>query len=497
MLAFVLEDPSLFGLSGSDLLHRHVRLITCLARRRFFNHGIMIKIVQLLSSKSPWFRTLCLLALFLGSLFSVALAATQNRSSGNTSRPILVEAKQVLEEIQASKRSWPVDPNRIANSAFKPLIALSKESQHIADDEAEAGERSDIVRVSAEPKGAVMRPSQNYEEYTVQVAALGSQEAAKRFVNRLVNQDFMAYFYRIKIRGKTYYRVRCGKFKTRAEADDHRRELLVSTGLKGFVTREERSALASDESEGFSVDKSYEAPAPKTQKVAAIPHTGAEKMPEASGIPRPIQSPCFLTDGDVVIFYGDSVTAQRRYCQMVAGAYCAAAHKYELKSNVKFRTMGYTGKTAKWALANIGDVIVAKPTVVTLMWGTQDAWQHAYPSAYFLQEYRSIITAQVRTLQKLGIRPVILTVAPVYERPTRNSKNRVLDAYAQVQREVALSTKAGLVDTRGALKLEAAKVKRLVHGDAVGYLMNEQGELNLVGHGIIAEAILEAWRIPR
>jgi cell division septation protein DedD len=61
-------------------------------------------------------------------------------------------------------------------------------------------------------------PSPDAGQYVVQVASLDQEKEALKMVNRLKNKGYPAYQYKIFIKGRSYYRVRCGTFKSRAEA---------------------------------------------------------------------------------------------------------------------------------------------------------------------------------------------------------------------------------------------------------------------------------------
>ncbi|EFK07580.1 sporulation and cell division repeat protein [delta proteobacterium NaphS2] len=53
--------------------------------------------------------------------------------------------------------------------------------------------------------------------YVVQVASLDTEKQASKMVNRLVNKGYPAYHYKVFIKGRSYFRVRCGTFGTKAE----------------------------------------------------------------------------------------------------------------------------------------------------------------------------------------------------------------------------------------------------------------------------------------
>jgi cell division protein FtsN len=77
-------------------------------------------------------------------------------------------------------------------------------------------------------------------KYIVQVASLDSEAKATEMVNRLIGQGYPAYSYKIFIKGRGYYRVRCGMFKTREEAINIQKRLARNEKLDGLVRKAER-----------------------------------------------------------------------------------------------------------------------------------------------------------------------------------------------------------------------------------------------------------------
>jgi hypothetical protein len=75
--------------------------------------------------------------------------------------------------------------------------------------------------------------------YTVQIASLESKTQAAKLVKTLKDNGYQAYSYGVDIGGKTYYRVRCGKFKSKKQASDLKVLLAQNERLDGFVTRVE------------------------------------------------------------------------------------------------------------------------------------------------------------------------------------------------------------------------------------------------------------------
>jgi septal ring-binding cell division protein DamX len=74
-------------------------------------------------------------------------------------------------------------------------------------------------------------------QFTVQLASLESKEKAEKMVQSLKAHSHAAYFYEVKIQGKVYYRVRCGRFNTREEASIYAVKLSSEENLQGFVTK--------------------------------------------------------------------------------------------------------------------------------------------------------------------------------------------------------------------------------------------------------------------
>lgn len=86
---------------------------------------------------------------------------------------------------------------------------------------------------TAEPPTA----SSAAQPFTVQLVSLEDRGKAESTIRQLKERGFDAYFYEVKVKGKTYYRVRCGKFRTREDAALHAKRLTDQVGMNGFVTK--------------------------------------------------------------------------------------------------------------------------------------------------------------------------------------------------------------------------------------------------------------------
>ncbi|RLF31935.1 MAG: hypothetical protein DRN08_07260 [Thermoplasmata archaeon] len=80
-------------------------------------------------------------------------------------------------------------------------------------------------------------PVKSDAKYTVQIAALEREIQAIRKVNEMVGKGYPTYYLEAKVKGKKYFRVRCGRFSSRKEADEFLKLLAGREKIKGFVAR--------------------------------------------------------------------------------------------------------------------------------------------------------------------------------------------------------------------------------------------------------------------
>jgi len=76
-------------------------------------------------------------------------------------------------------------------------------------------------------------------QYTLQLASLEREIDAVKMINRLTAKGYPAYYYAVTLEGKTYYRVRCGRFKDAKEAGRFRAEFVQKEKIKPFITKVE------------------------------------------------------------------------------------------------------------------------------------------------------------------------------------------------------------------------------------------------------------------
>lgn len=73
--------------------------------------------------------------------------------------------------------------------------------------------------------------------YVVQVASLDSEDRAAAMVKRLIRRGYPAYFYKVFVKGRRYFRVRCGMYGTRAEAVDIKKRLARDEKLDCLIKK--------------------------------------------------------------------------------------------------------------------------------------------------------------------------------------------------------------------------------------------------------------------
>lgn len=213
-------------------------------------------------------------------------------------------------------------------------------------------------------------------------------------------------------------------------------------------------------------------------------------------------APFFLKDGDRVVFYGDSITDQRLYTTYIE-SYCRSRFP---KKNLTFIHSGWGGDRVTGGgggpidLRLKRDVLVYKPTVVTICLGMNDASYRAFDQNIYntyVKGYRHII----ETLQKElpGVRITLLT-APAYDDVTRTAGfpggyNSTLVTYGEAVRQLGAEYGLPVADTNAPL---IAALNRAQTADApvAAKIIPDRVHPLQGGHLVMAAAVLKAWNAP-
>lgn len=146
-------------------------------------------------------------------------------------------------------------------------------------------------------------------------------------------------------------------------------------------------------------------------KISAALLTGALVAAVASITPAKAEP--VLKAGDRVVIYGDSITEQRLYSRYVQ-QYIQCRYP-ELK--VKFYNAGWGGDTAGGAFNRLErDVLILKPTVVTLFFGMNDGGYRPV-AENIVSSFKNNEEKIIKALQAKGVRVVVYTPGAVdYDR---------------------------------------------------------------------------------
>lgn len=91
---------------------------------------------------------------------------------------------------------------------------------------------------SPKPESKKTKSKENVNQggrYTIQVASLADRKKAEQLSNDLDKKGYAAYYYAVKVSGQTFYRVRCGQFRSKEEAVRYANNLAQKERIKGFV----------------------------------------------------------------------------------------------------------------------------------------------------------------------------------------------------------------------------------------------------------------------
>lgn len=209
-----------------------------------------------------------------------------------------------------------------------------------------------------------------------------------------------------------------------------------------------------------------------------------------------------LTDGDRVVFYGDSITDQRLYTTFVE-TYVRTRFP---NMNVKFTHSGWGGDRVSGGGGGLvetrlyRDVAPYKPTVVTIMLGMNDARYRTFDEDLFKAYsggYQKLVT-MIRALAP-GVRITAIRPSP-YDEVTRAATvpggyNPVLVKYGDFLAELAANERLTLADLNAPVVKMLEKANAANAGDAQK-IIPDKVHPGAAGHLIMAGALLKDWKAP-
>ena len=206
-----------------------------------------------------------------------------------------------------------------------------------------------------------------------------------------------------------------------------------------------------------------------------------------------------ITDGDRVVFYGDSITAQRLYTTDIE---IFVLTRFPDRK-VSFFHSGVGGDKVSGGMDGPidlrlhRDVFDHKPTVVTIMLGMNDGFYRAFDPEIF-ESYRAGYISIVDAIQKRfpQARLTLLKPSP-YDDVTRPEKlaggyNKVLQRFGVFIAELAAKKAVGVADLNVPIVgvLESAKSK---NSSLDTLLIPDRIHPGPAIHWVMAESVLKSW----
>ena len=163
-------------------------------------------------------------------------------------RGFLAEGVQTLSELKAqiakverlvaARKSTPLELPREMEK--EPKLDFHEELTSKKKDVYERPHQTIKENPKQEAGDSQAQPWETGGAYTVQLASLENEIKAVNMVDRLINKGYPAYFYKVHIKGKIFYRVRCGRFRDQDEANDFKSLLAQREKIRGIVARFEK-----------------------------------------------------------------------------------------------------------------------------------------------------------------------------------------------------------------------------------------------------------------
>jgi lysophospholipase L1-like esterase len=206
-----------------------------------------------------------------------------------------------------------------------------------------------------------------------------------------------------------------------------------------------------------------------------------------------------ISDGDRVVFYGDSITEQRLYTTDMETFVLTRFPE----RNVLFFHSGVGGdrvsggKYGPIDLRLHRDVFEHKPTVVTIMLGMNDGFYRAFDPD-ILQSYKTGYTSIVDAIQNKFPQARLTLIKPSpYDDVTRpemmvGGYNRVLQRFAMFVGELAAEKHLGVADLNAPV-VEAIEKAKAKNSPLDTLLIPDRIHPGAAIHWVMAENVLKSW----
>ena len=232
--------------------------------------------------------------------------------------------------------------------------------------------------------------------------------------------------------------------------------------------------------------------------VAGFTMLAAASATEPAGIDALTAKDSPLAKGEVIAFFGDSITQGGArpggYCRLIG----EAIEKQRPELGVKIVYAGISGHKVPDLQGRLDrDVISKKPTIVFIYIGINDVWHSINGRGTSKDRFDAGLRDLIKKITAAGAKVVLCTPSTIGEKNDgSNSLDPMLEEYSAISRKVAADTGATLCDLRRAF-LDHLK-KQNPDNKERGILTGDGVHLNGAGNKFVAaeaaEAIAKALR---
>lgn len=170
-------------------------------------------------------KSILIIIVILISGFSFSLGYLVGKKSDTFSDRKLVEKKN-----RVNPELPPVSPDefdRTVDTIIKKDLEIASSTKRSSTD--------NKVRSHKEPSKRTSAKITEENTYSVQVGAFKRLADAKKLEKRLDNNGFNSYILTVKLKKGSLYKVRVGRYDSRAEAEEDASEIKNIKGLDAFV----------------------------------------------------------------------------------------------------------------------------------------------------------------------------------------------------------------------------------------------------------------------
>ena len=213
---------------------------------------------------------------------------------------------------------------------------------------------------------------------------------------------------------------------------------------------------------------------------------------EAKGIDALTSENSPLDKGEVIAFFGDSITqggaAQGGYCRLIE----EALNRKRSELGVKIIFAGISGHKVPNLQKRLDrDVLSKKPTVVFIYIGINDVWHSTRGQGTSKEDFDSGLRDLIQKISATNAKIVLCTPSTIGEKTDgSNPLDAMLEEYAEISRKVAKETDVTMCDLRKAF-LDHLKQNN-ADNKSRGILTRDGVHLNKAGNLFVAAQASEA-----